>query len=76
VRYYDAPLVARLADTLQGADRRLIATRFDPSRMAELNIYAPPEQNERDVFLRIVDKFTVFFREAATAKEDMIRFAS
>jgi len=76
VRYYDAPLVARSADALQGADRDLVAQRFNPSRMTELKIYAPPEENERDVFLRITDNFAAFFREAAAAKDDVIKFAS
>jgi hypothetical protein len=76
VRYYDGQLVARLADALQAADRVSMGRRFDPARMRELDIYAPPEEREREAVLRVVDQFTRFFAEAAAAKEEVIRFAA
>jgi hypothetical protein len=76
VRYYDGQLVARAADALRTADREILRSRFEPARMRELSIYAPPEEGEREAVLRVFDRFTQFFGEAAAAKEDIIRFAT
>jgi len=76
VRYYDKDLVSQSADALQRADRRLVAQRFNSSQMGELDIYASPEESERECVLRIIEDFTAFFGEAASAGEDVIRFAT
>lgn len=76
VRYFDEQLVARTADALGAADRESIGQRFDPARMTQLDIYAPPEDTEREAVLRVIDDFTAFFREAASSREDVIKFAT
>lgn len=76
VRYFDTGLLAELVDALLKVDRRVISQRFDPAKMAELQIYAAPEEREQTAVLRVIEKLTLFFQKAATAKEDIIKFAS
>ncbi len=76
VRYFDSGLVAESADALVKADRQVISQRFDPTRMAQLGIYAAPEEREREAVFWVIEKLSAFFQTAATAKEDIIKFAS
>jgi hypothetical protein len=76
VRYFDEQLVAQAADALRAADRESIGQRFDPAKMMQLDIYAPPVGGEREAVLSVVDDFTAFFREAASAGEEVVKFAT
>jgi hypothetical protein len=76
VRYFDSALVAESADALAKADREAMNQRFDPAQMAELQIYAAPDEREREGVFGVIEKLAVFFQAAATAKEDVIKFAS
>jgi hypothetical protein len=76
VQYFDSALVTESADALEQADRQRIHERFDPARMAQLEIYAAPSESERDLVLRVIEELAAFFRAAAAGKEDVIRFAS
>ena len=42
--------------------------------MAELKLYAPPDERERQAVMKVIEEFTAFFQAAATAREDVIRF--
>jgi hypothetical protein len=74
VRYFDAKLVAETAAALAGADRKVIADRYDPAAMKKLDIYAPPEANEKKAILHVIEELTVFFQKAAASHEDVIVF--
>ena len=74
VRYFDAKLVAETAAALAGVDRKVIAGRYDPAAMKRLDIYAPPEANEKNGILQAIEELTVFFQKAAAAHEDVIVF--
>ncbi len=74
VRYFDAKLVAETAAALAGADRKVIADRYDSAAMKKLHIYAPPEANEKKGILQAIEELTVFFQKAAAANEDVIVF--
>jgi hypothetical protein len=74
VRYFDKKLVAETAAALAGADRKVIAARFDPAAMKKLDIYAPPEANEKEAILKVIEELTAFFQKAAAAREDVITF--
>lgn len=74
VRYFDARLVAEIAAALAGADRKVIAARFDPAAMEKLNIYAPPEADEKAAILHVIEDLTAFFQKAAANHEDVITF--
>ena len=74
VRYFDAKLVAETAAALAGADRKVIATRYDPAAMKQLNIYAPREGDEKKFILQVVEELTAFFQKAAAAHEDVVKF--
>src|SRR5262249_13920610 len=76
VCYFDSALVAESADALEKADRRSISQRFDPAQMAQLGIYAAPDERERESVFGVIESLTAFFQTAATAKEDVIKFAS
>ena len=75
VRYFDAKSVGEIAAALASADRKAIAARYDPDTMKKLDIYAPPEANEKKAILQVIDDLTAFFQKAAAAKEDVITFA-
>ena len=75
VRYFDAKLVTEIAAALAGADRKVIDARYDPAVMKNLNIYAPPEANEKKAILQVIEDLTAFFQKAAAAHEDVITFA-
>jgi len=75
VRYFDAKTVAEIAAALAGADRNKIAARYDPEVMKKLDIYAPPEADEKKAILQVIDDLTAFFQKAAGAHEDVITFA-
>jgi hypothetical protein len=74
-RYFDGKLVAEIAAALAGAERKVIAARYDPVAMTKLGIYAPPEANERESILKVIEELTAFFQKAAAAHEDVITFA-
>jgi hypothetical protein len=74
VRYFDAKLVAETAAALAGADRKAIAARYDPAAMKKLDIYAPPEANEKKTILQVIEELTAFFQKAAAAHEDVLTF--
>jgi hypothetical protein len=74
VRYFDRKLVVETAAALAGADRKVIAGRYDPDAMKKLDIYAPPEANEKKAILQVVEELTAFFQRAAAAHEDVITF--
>ncbi len=74
VRYFDGKLVAETAAALAGADRKVIASRYDPEAMKKLKIYAPPEENEKKAILKVIEELTAFFQQAAAAHEDVIIF--
>jgi len=74
VRYFDGKLVAESTAALIGADRKVIAGRYDPVAMKKLDIYAPPEQKMKKAILEVVEELTAFFQKAAAAHEDMIKF--
>ena len=74
VRYFDAKLVAETATALVGADRKVIADRYDPVAMKKLDIYAPPEKDEKEAILKVIEELTNFFQKAAAAHEDVIKF--
>lgn len=76
VRYYDEQVLAQSCAALGRVDRELVGRRFDPARMAELDIYAAPEESERDGIFDVLDHFIAFFREAAFAGENIIKFAT
>jgi len=76
VRYFDEKLVNESAEAFRSFDRQLIVKRFNPERMAELHIYASPDAGEREGFFRLVERFANFFYEAASAKENVIKFAT
>ena len=59
-----------------GADRKVIAERYNPADMKKLDIYAPPEEGEKKLILREVEEFTAFFQKAASAHEDVITYGS
>ena len=75
-RYFDSKLVAESAAALVGADRKVIAERYNPEAMKKLEIYAPPEENEKKALLRVVEDFTAFFQKAAATHEDVITYVS
>jgi|ERR1043165_4628763 hypothetical protein len=76
VRYFDGNLVAQSAAALVGADRKVIASRYDPAAMRKLDIYAPPEEGEKKAVLQVVEGLTAFFQSAAAAHDDVIKFVS
>jgi hypothetical protein len=76
VRYFDAKLVAESAAALVGADRKVIASRYDPAAMKKLDIYAPREENGKKLILETVEELTAFFQKTAAAHEDVIKFVS
>ena len=76
VRYFDSTLVTESAEALAGADRQAIARRFDPAQMAQLEIYAAPDEREREGILKVIENLADFFKTAAAAKDDVIKFAS
>ncbi len=75
-RYFDSKLVAESATALVGADRKVIAGRYDPAQMKKLDLYAPTEERERKAILNVVEEFTAFFQKAASAHEDVITYVS
>lgn len=74
VRYFDAKLVAETAKALAGADRKIIASRYDPAVMKKLDIYSPPELDEKVPILQVIEKLTAFFQKAAATHEEVITF--
>ena len=76
VRYFDGKFVAESAAALAGANRKVIASRYDPAAMRKLDIHAPPEESEKKAVLQVVEGLTAFFQSAAAAHEDVIKFAS
>jgi hypothetical protein len=74
VRYFDSKLVAETATALVTADRKLIASRYDPDAMKNLKIYAPRPENEKKAILHTIEGLTQFFQKAAAAHEDVIKF--
>lgn len=74
VRYFDGQLVAETATALVSADRKLIASRYDPDAMEKLKIYAPRPENEKKALLQTIEDLTQFFQKAAAAHEDIIKF--
>jgi hypothetical protein len=74
VRYFDGKLVAETAAALAGADRKVIASRYDPAAMKKLDIYAPREENAKKLMLEVVEELTAFFQKAAATHEDVIKF--
>jgi hypothetical protein len=75
-RYFDSKLVAESATALVGADRKVIAARYDPEQMKKLDLYAPTEQRERNAILNEIEQFTGFFQKAASVHEDVITYVS
>jgi hypothetical protein len=75
-RYFDSKLVAASAAALVGADRKVIAERYDPVAMKKVDIYAPREENEKKAMLNLVEEFTGFFQKAASVHEDVIAYLS
>jgi uncharacterized protein DUF1877 len=75
-RYFDSKLVAESAMALLGADRKVIAARYNPAEMKKLDLYAPTEESERKAVLNALEKFTGFFQKAASVHEDVITYAS
>jgi hypothetical protein len=75
-RYFDSKLVAESATALVGADRKVIAERYDPVAMKKVDTYAPREENEKKAMLNLVEEFTGFFQKAASVHEDVIAYLS
>jgi hypothetical protein len=75
-RFFDSKLVAESVAALVGADRKVIAERYDPVAMKKVDIYAPREANEKKAILNVVEEFTAFFQKAASAHEDVITYVS
>jgi hypothetical protein len=75
-RYFDSKLVAESATALVGADRKLIAERYNPAQMKKLNLYAPTEDSERKGVLNAIEEFTAFFQKAASAHEEVVTYLS
>ena len=42
--------------------------------MKKLDIYAPPEKDEKEAILKVIEELTNFFQKAAAAHEDVIKF--
>ena len=76
VRYFDAKLVAETAAALVGADRKVIAGRYDPAAMKKLEIYAPREENEKKLILSLIEELTAYFQKAAAGHEDVVKYVS
>jgi hypothetical protein len=74
VRYFDGKLVAETAGALVGADRKILAGRYNPEAMKKLDIYAPPEETEKNSILKVIEELTAFFQKAAATHEDVIKF--
>jgi len=74
VRYFDAKLVAETAAALAGADREVIADRYDPAVMKKLGVYAPPETDEKESILQVIEELTSFFQQASVSEEEVITF--
>jgi len=51
-----------------------IADRYDPAAMKKLDIYAPPEANEKKAILQVIEELKVFFQKAGASHEDVIVF--
>jgi hypothetical protein len=75
-RYFDSKLVAESAAALVGADRKVIAARFNPAEMKKLDLYTPIDERERKGILNEVEEFTAYFQKAASVHEDVIRYLS
>jgi hypothetical protein len=76
VRYFDAKLVAEITAALVGADRKIIAGRYDPAAMKKLEIYAPREEDGKKLILAIIEELTAYFQKAAAAHEDVVKYVS
>ena len=74
MRYFDGKLVAETATALAGADRKVIAARYDPAALKKLDLYAPPEENAKKGILNVIEELTAFFQQAAAAHEDVIKY--
>jgi hypothetical protein len=73
LRYFDGPLIEETVTALKAVDRKVLIQRFNPGRMAELQIYAAPVAEERDSILKVIDDLMAFFAAAAAAKEQILR---
>lgn len=76
VRFYDARIVSGTASALHAVNGQEIAKRFDPARMSKLDIYAAPEEGEREAIFEVLNNFFAFFTAAANAGEEIIKFAT
>ena len=76
VRYFDSKLVAESVTALLGGDKKAMADRYDPAAMKKLDIYAPPEPNEKQAILKVVDELAAFFQKAAASHDDVIKYSS
>lgn len=74
VRYFDTKLVAEIAAALANADQKILTARYDPAAMKKLDIYAPPEADEKKAILQSIEELTSFFQKAAAAHEEVIKF--
>jgi hypothetical protein len=76
VRYFDHGLIGEIADALASVDSQELDERFDPGSMEDQDIYAAPDEGEQDGILRVIGDLTTFFRDAAAAKEFVIKSAT
>jgi len=75
-RYFDSKLVSESAAALAGADRKVIAARYNPAEMKKLDLYAPTEESERKAILNVIEEFTAFFKKAESNHEDVLAYVS
>jgi hypothetical protein len=66
---------APISSTASGRARDC-RTAIRPGENGGIEHLRPPEGGERYAVLRVVDEFTAFFREAASAREDVMKFAT
>jgi Domain of unknown function (DUF1877) len=76
VRYFDQAMVAEITGALKTADREQLKKRFDPAKMKELKIYAPPEESEREIIFKGIEQLTQYFQTAASVHDEVVTFVS
>ena len=74
VCYFDSKLVTETVTALVGADRKVIAVRYDPAAMKKLDLYALPDEKEKKGVLNVVEELTAFFQQAVAGHEDVIKY--
>ena len=72
VRYFDHAQIGEIFTALSSVSMVELNNRFNPEEMRRLDVYAPPDERDREIIFGLINHLKAFFQDAMQAKDYII----